>query len=189
MKLISFLFLFLSPLSFAKTQKTQNNPVVILTTNKGEIQIELNNKLAPKSTENFISYVKSGHYNGTIFHRVIDSFMIQGGGFDKDLQEKKTKKSIINEADNRLDNEEGTVAMARTSDPHSASSQFFINVANNTFLNHRSKDTAGWGYAVFGKVIKGMDVVNKIKKSATQNKKGMQDVPIDNIIIEKSSLK
>lgn len=179
-----FTALLMSQISFAKGES-----IAILKTNKGEIQIELNSKAAPKTVKNFISYVKSGQYDGVVFHRVIDGFMIQGGGFDKNMNEKKTNRPIINEADNGLSNEEGTIAMARTNDPQSATAQFFINVANNTALNFRSKDTAGWGYAVFGKVIKGMDVVNQIKKVPTGNKSGMQDVPLDPIIIEKASMK
>ncbi len=141
--------------------------VVLLTTSMGAIKIELNAAKAPKSVANFLAYVKSGHYKGTIFHRVIDGFMIQGGGFDASYTKKETGPSIQNEADNGLKNDNGTIAMARTQDPHSASAQFFINVSDNDMLNHRSKDVQGWGYCVFGKVIEGMDVVNKIKGLTT----------------------
>ena len=151
----------------AKTPAKVAGSVVLLTTSMGEIKIELFDKKAPKSVANFLAYVKSGHYKGTIFHRVIDGFMIQGGGFDKSYTKKETRPSIQNEADNGLKNDRGTLAMARTPDPHSASAQFFINVSDNDVLNHRSKDEAGWGYCVFGKVISGMDVVNKIKDTPT----------------------
>lgn len=169
--------------------KSSQNPVVEMTTNMGKIVIELNAEKAPKTVENFLSYVKSGFYNGTIFHRVIDGFMIQGGGFTKDMKEKDTKAPIKNEADNGLGNEVGTIAMARTQDPDSASAQFFINVTYNQMLNHRSKTTAGWGYAVFGKVIEGMDVVNKIKSVKTASKGMYDDVPVEPVIIEKVILK
>ena len=153
------------------------NPKVLLVTSMGNIKLELNRARAPKTVKNFMAYVKSGHYKGTIFHRVISTFMIQGGGFDKEMNEKQTNSSIQNEADNGLKNERGTVAMARTPNPHSASSQFFINVKNNGMLNHRSKDVRGWGYCVFGKVIEGMEVVDKIKAVATGNHGHHGDVP------------
>jgi cyclophilin family peptidyl-prolyl cis-trans isomerase len=133
----------------------------------GKIQIQLFPAKAPKSVANFLKYVRAKHYDGTIFHRVINNFMIQGGGFTENYEKKKTRAPIQNEADNGLKNERGTVAMARTSDPHSASAQFFINVKSNSFLNHRGKSVAGWGYCVFGKVIKGMKVVDRIKKVST----------------------
>ncbi len=158
-------------------------PVVQLETSMGQIVIELNEEKAPKTVANFLDYVNSGHYNGTIFHRVIDNFMIQGGGMDATMNEKETKAPIENEADNGLKNDIGTIAMARTQAPHSATSQFFINVGDNEFLNYRSKDLMGWGYAVFGKVTEGMDVVNKIKGVKT-GKYGMHaDVPKEPIII------
>ena len=153
------------------------NPKVLLVTSMGNIKLELNLEKAPKTVENFMAYVKAGHYKGTIFHRVISTFMIQGGGFDKEMNEKQTKSPIQNEADNGLKNERGTVAMARTPNPHSASSQFFINVKDNGMLNHRSKDPSGWGYCVFGKVIEGMEVVDKIKGVATGNRGMHGDVP------------
>ena len=157
---------------------------VALNTNKGRIVLELNAEKAPKTVANFVDYVTSGHYNGTIFHRVIDGFMIQGGGFDAKMQQKSTKAPIQNEADNGLRNDIGSIAMARTNDPHSASAQFFINVGNNSFLNHTAKNPQGWGYAVFGKVSEGMDVVNDIKGVATGNAGYHQDVPRTPVIIE-----
>lgn len=159
---------------------------VRLQTSMGDIVLELNAEKAPKTVENFLAYVDSGFYDGTIFHRVIGNFMVQGGGMDPSFQQKATQSPIENEADNGLGNSVGTVAMARTQDPHSATAQFFINVSNNTFLNHTSKDIQGWGYAVFGEVVEGMDVVDKIKGVATGNFQGHQDVPKDQVIIEKA---
>jgi len=157
--------------------------VVLLTTSLGDIKLELDPVKAPVTVENFVSYVKAGHYDGTIFHRVIDGFMIQGGGFDKDMKQKPTKDTIKNEANNGLKNEIGTIAMARTNDPHSASAQFFINVSNNEFLNFKSETSQGWGYAVFGKVTDGMDVVNKIKGVPTTRVSFYQDVPREPVMI------
>ena len=157
---------------------------VIFNTNLGAITIDLNAEKAPITVANFVKYAKSGHYAGTIFHRVIDNFMIQGGGFNKDMQQKPTEAEITNEADNGLKNDKYTIAMARTSAPHSASSQFFINVKNNDFLNFTSKDAHGWGYAVFGKVTKGTDIVDLIKGVKTKRHAGHDDVPIDSVIIE-----
>jgi peptidyl-prolyl cis-trans isomerase B (cyclophilin B) len=157
--------------------------MIVFKTNYGDITIELDFDKAPVSSANFLEYAKSGFYDNTIFHRVIDKFMVQGGGFESGLIQKSNGKPIINEADNGLTNAIGTLAMARTSDPHSATSQFFINVSNNTFLNHKSKTSQGWGYAVFGKVTAGMDVVNKIKQCRTTSKGGHQDVPVDEVII------
>lgn len=154
-------------------------------TNFGDIVIELDFEKAPKSAANFKQYCEEGHYDGTIFHRVIDGFMIQGGGFTEDMSQKETRDPIENEADNGLKNDAGTLAMARTMDPHSASAQFFINVKDNDFLNHSSKDMQGWGYAVFGKVSDGMDVVNKIKGTATTTRAGHQDVPVEPVVIDK----
>lgn len=162
--------------------------LVILHTNFGDIKLELNQEKAPATVENFVSYVKDGHYDGTIFHRVIGNFMIQGGGFDKDMEQKPTKDPIKNEANNGLKNDDGTIAMARTQDPHSATAQFFINVKDNDFLNFSSESMQGWGYAVFGKVVDGMDVVNKIKGVKTGNKGFHQDVPKEPVIIEKAEL-
>lgn len=158
------------------------NPMVELRTSKGDVVVELFADKAPKSAENFVRYVKDGHYNGTIFHRVIDGFMVQGGGFDAAMNQKPTRAPIENEAKNGLKNEPGTLAMARTSDPHSASAQFFINLVPNTFLDYPSRD--GWGYAVFGKVVKGMDVVEKIGKVPTKNVGPHRDVPAEAVVIE-----
>lgn len=160
-------------------------PRVIMETNMGSIVIEVDNKKAPISSKNFINYVKSGYFTGTIFHRVISNFMIQGGGFTESMNRKETGKPIKNEADNGLKNDKGTLAMARTGDPHSATAQFFINLVDNDFLNHRSKDSRGWGYAVFGKVIRGMDVVEKIGAVRTSYNRGMKDVPVRAIVIQK----
>ncbi|TFH72411.1 peptidyl-prolyl cis-trans isomerase [Gammaproteobacteria bacterium LSUCC0112] len=157
--------------------------MIVFKTNYGDIQIELDFDKAPLSAANFLAYAKSGYYDGTIFHRVIDNFMVQGGGFKSGMQQKTAGKPIQNEADNGLANDIGTLAMARTSDPHSASAQFFINVANNSFLNHKNKTSQGWGYAVFGKVTDGMDVVNRIKQCKTGYVAGHQDVPVDEVII------
>lgn len=157
---------------------------VALNTNHGRIVLELDAAKAPKTVANFVEYVKSGHYNGTIFHRVIDGFMIQGGGFDEKMKQKSTGTPIQNEADNGLKNDIGTIAMARTGDPHSATAQFFINVSNNGFLNHSGKNPQGWGYAVFGKTVEGLDVVNKIKGVATGNAGGHQDVPRTPVVID-----
>ncbi len=158
---------------------------VELKTSQGLIVLELNSEKAPNTVANFLQYVNDGHYNGTIFHRVIAGFMIQGGGMDKNLNEKQTRDPIKNEADNGLANNIGTIAMARTSDPHSATAQFFINVANNTFLNHTDKSQRGWGYVVFGKVVKGMDIVQRISTMPTDG----GDVPLQTITIESATVK
>lgn len=157
-------------------------------TTLGEIVVELDFDKAPKTAANFKQYVEEGFYDGKIFHRVIDGFMVQGGGFDENMGETQTRPPIENEADNGLSNATGTLAMARTADPHSASAQFFINVADNDFLNHSGKNTQGWGYAVFGKVTDGMDVVNKIKGVPTTSKNGHQDVPSETIIIKSAKV-
>jgi peptidyl-prolyl cis-trans isomerase B (cyclophilin B) len=157
-----------------------------LQTTMGNIVLQLNEEKAPKTAANFKSYVESGHYDGTIFHRVINGFMGQGGGFTADMVQKPTQAEIENEATNGLKNKNGTIAMARTSAPHSASSQFFINVADNEFLNHTSPSGQGWGYAVFGEVVEGMDVVNKIKAVTTRALGPHQDVPKEPITIEKA---
>ena len=162
--------------------------MVKLSTNFGDITLELNAEKAPITVANFLQYVESGFYDGVIFHRVIDGFMVQGGGFDANMKQKATKDEIKNEADNGLSNDKYTVAMARTSIPDSASSQFFINVGDNGFLNHTAKNASGWGYCVFGKVIDGMDVVDKIRAVKTTSKAGHQDVPAEPVIIEKASL-
>ncbi|MBL4821141.1 MAG: peptidyl-prolyl cis-trans isomerase [Gammaproteobacteria bacterium] len=158
--------------------------MIILNTNYGPITLELDFNKAPISAQNFLDYVESGFYDGTVFHRVIDDFMIQGGGFTPDMQQKSTGANIENEASNGLSNDAGTVAMARTSDPHSASSQFFINVSDNHFLNHRDKTPQGWGYTVFARVVDGMDTINKIKQCKTGSAGGHQDVPLEEVIIE-----
>ncbi|WP_049727007.1 peptidylprolyl isomerase [Wenzhouxiangella marina] len=161
-------------------------PQVILHTNHGAITIELFEDAAPKSVENFLQYARDGHYDGTLFHRVISNFMIQGGGFDTDFNQKATREPIDNEADNGLSNDRGTLAMARTNDPHSATSQFFINVTDNAFLNHRSKHSGQtWGYAVFGRVVDGMDVVDAIRQVATGSRGMHQNVPVEDVIIER----
>ncbi|TBR41807.1 peptidyl-prolyl cis-trans isomerase [Marinomonas agarivorans] len=162
--------------------------MIVLHTNHGNITLELDHENAPITAKNFEQYVKEGFYDGVIFHRVINNFMIQGGGFEPGMQSKETRAPIENEADNGLKNEIGTVAMARTMDPHSASAQFFINVADNEFLNHTQKTAQGWGYAVFGKVTAGMDIVNTIKEAATTTKAGHQDVPVEDIIIETAEI-
>jgi len=162
--------------------------MIVLTTNFGEIKIELDFDKAPKTAANFEQYVKEGFYDGVIFHRVISNFMVQGGGFEPGMHQKKTRDPIENEADNGISNEMYTVAMARTMDPHSASAQFFINVADNAFLDHTGKNTQGWGYTVFGKVVEGQDVVDKIKLVPTTMKVGHQDVPVDDVIIEKAEV-
>ena len=158
-------------------------PYVELETTMGNIVIKLNQEKAPNTVANFLEYVKSGHYDGTIFHRVIDGFMIQGGGMDANMKEKSTNAPIQNEADNGLKNEVGTIAMARTSDPHSATAQFFINVKDNSFLNFSGKNPQGWGYAVFGKVTEGMDIVNKIKGVPTGKYGFHADVPTTPVVI------
>ncbi|WP_273805949.1 MULTISPECIES: peptidylprolyl isomerase [unclassified Pseudomonas] len=162
--------------------------MIKLHTNHGVITLELFEDKAPETAANFKEYVKSGHYDGTIFHRVISNFMVQGGGFEPGMKQKPTRAPIKNEANNGVSNAIGTVAMARTMDPHSASAQFFINVSDNTFLNHTAPTSQGWGYAVFGKVVEGMDVVNAIKGVATTSKAGHQDVPSEDVIIEKAEI-
>lgn len=174
--------------SASHKEQSMTHPHVALHTNYGDIVLELDNEKAPKSTANFLEYVRSGHYNGTIFHRVINGFMIQGGGFDSNMTQKPTNDPIPNEADNGLKNLAGTIAMARTNDPDSASAQFFINVVDNDFLNHTGKTPQGWGYAVFGKVIQGMDVVDKIKAVETGNRGFHQNVPVDPVVINSADI-
>lgn len=173
--------------SFSEAES--KNPQVELETNKGAIVLELYPEKAPKTVDNFLRYVRWGQYEGTIFHRVIPEFMIQGGGLTPDMKQKLTELAVENEADNGLKNDRGTVAMARTQDPHSATSQFFINVKDNAFLNHKSKTPQGWGYTVFGKVVKGMDVVDAISKVKTGTKAGMSDVPLEDVVIIRASIK
>ncbi len=179
--------LFIASFSLAaQAEGGSAHPKVKLSTNHGDIVIALNADKAPETVKNFIQYVESGFYVGTIFHRVIENFMIQGGGFDESFKQKKSEASIQNEADNGLSNKKGTVAMARTGDPHSATAQFFINTKDNDFLDHRDKTMQDWGYAVFGEVIEGMDVVDAIRKVKTTMRGGHQDVPAEAVVIEKA---
>ena len=179
MKNLLWLVLFLVPVNFLLAQ-TQ----VVMDTSHGQIEIEVDEAKAPISAANFLKYVDDGFYNGLIFHRVINGFMIQGGGMNQKMEEKKTRAPIKNEANNGLSNVTGTLAMARTNDPHSATAQFFINVNDNSSLNHTSQTPAGWGYAVFGRVTKGMDIVNRIKTVRTGNLRGHSDVPMDPVFIK-----
>ncbi len=172
----------------APTATPKANPRVTLETSKGKIVLELYPDKAPKSVENFLQYVRSGFYDGVIFHRVIPGFMIQGGGFTADMTQKPTKASIPNEADNGLRNERGTIAMARTNDPNSASAQWFINVADNRSLDFKAKTVQGWGYAVFGKVVEGMDVADAIVAVKTTTKGQFSDVPVEPITIKKATV-
>lgn len=187
--ILTMVLLITSTLLFA-TEKTMSDTQskVKLTTSLGEIIIQLNSEKAPISAKNFITYVKEGFYNGTIFHRVIPGFMAQGGGFDTDFKQKEVHASIKNEADNGLKNVRGTLAMARTAAPDSATAQFFINYKDNSFLDHTSPTSSGWGYAVFAEVIEGMDIVDAMSDAATGNHHGHQDVPKENIIIEKAEV-
>lgn len=162
--------------------------MIVLKTNFGDIKLQLDYDKAPETARNFEEYVKDGFYDGLIFHRVISNFMVQGGGFEPGMAPRKPRAPIQNEADNGLSNMIGTIAMARTMEPHSASAQFFINVRDNAFLDHTGKTVEGWGYAVFGKVIEGMDVVNAIKEVKTTSRAGHQDVPVDDVIIEKAEI-
>ena len=189
-KYLLFLTLLLTTTLSFSTEKTMSDTQskVKLTTNLGEIIIQLNTEKAPLSSANFLRYVNEGFYNGTIFHRVIPDFMAQGGGFDTSFNQKTVHAPINNEANNGLLNSRGTLAMARTNDPNSATGQFFINYKDNSFLNHTSQTSSGWGYAVFGEVIEGMDVADAIAKEATGNRNGHQDVPKTDIIIEKAEV-
>ncbi len=162
--------------------------MIRFTTNLGSFDLELDAKAAPKTVANFERYVKEGFYNGTLFYRVIDGFMIQGGGFEAGMQHKEGHAPIENEAMNGLKNDKYTIAMARTSDPHSATSQFFINVSDNDFLNHTVPSGQGWGYAVFGRVVKGFDVIDRIAKVKTGSSRGFQDVPKEDVVIEKAEI-
>jgi len=187
--ILSMILFLTATLSFA-TENTMSDTQtkVKLTTNLGEIIIQLNTEKAPVSSANFLTYVNEGFYNGTIFHRIIPDFMAQGGGFDTSFNQKAVHAPIKNEANNGLANNRGTLAMARTNDPNSATAQFFINLKDNSFLNHTSQTSSGWGYAVFGEVIEGMDVVDAMAKQATGNRGGHQDVPKTDIIIEKAEV-
>lgn len=189
-KTFIYLMLFLfSTLSFATENKMSDTQTKVkMTTSLGSFVIQLDNAKAPATAANFIEYVKSGFYDGTIFHRVIPGFMAQGGGFDTSFDQKATNAPIKNEADNGLKNNRGTIAMARTNDPHSATGQFFINYKDNSFLNHSSPTPSGWGYAVFGEVVEGMEVVDEMAKQATGNRGMHQDVPKTDIVIEKAEI-
>lgn len=169
-------------------EKNADMPRVLLETNHGSIVLELNSKAAPKTVENFLTYVRDGFYNKTIFHRVIKGFMIQGGGYTKEMYKKIERNFIINEADNGLKNKRGTIAMARTNKPHTASSQFFINLVDSDFLDHKEKTGRGWGYCVFGHVVEGMKVVDIIADQRTTIKTGLKDVPFVPVIIENTSI-
>lgn len=162
--------------------------MILLQTNLGDIKLELDYDKTPETAKNFEQYVRDGYYNGLIFHRVISNFMVQGGGFEPGMQPRKTREPIQNEADKGLSNKAGTIAMARTMDPHSATAQFFINVEDNGFLDHSGKNAEGWGYCAFGKVVEGMDTVNKIRATRTTMSASHQDVPQDDIIIEKAEV-
>ena len=191
---MKLLYRHLAPLFFASFSLAANaeggsaQPKVKLITNHGDIVIALNADKAPNTVANYIQYVEDGFYNSTIFHRVIENFMIQGGGFNEDFQQKTTQKPIKNEANNGLTNKRGSIAMARTGDPHSATAQFFINTVDNSFLNFRAETTSDWGYAVFGEVVEGMDVVDKIRKVDTTLRGPHQDVPAENVVIEKAEI-
>jgi len=163
--------------------------MILMKTSMGDITLELDTENAPKTAENFKKYVEDGFYDGTIFHRVINGFMVQGGGFDAEMEQKPTMEPIKNEANNGLKNLNGTVAMARTNDPHSATAQFFINVSDNSFLDHTGENTQGWGYAVFGKVVEGMDIVNQMKAVKTGSNGFHQDVPEETLFIESAVVK
>jgi peptidyl-prolyl cis-trans isomerase B (cyclophilin B) len=176
------------PLAALIAQEVATAPRVALETSKGRIVLELAVEEAPLTTASFIENVESGFYEGTVFHRVMSEFMIQGGGFDENLALKPTERMLVNEADNGLSNDRGTVAMARKPDPHSATTQFFVNLVDNAYLNHQSKSDAGWGYAVFGKVVEGMDVVDAIGAVKTGFNGGMPDVPVEPVVIEKATV-
>lgn len=182
--LLMILAVLTAPLSLA----ADTPPKVKLETNYGDIVLQLNPQAAPKTVDNFIQYVQDGFYDGTLFHRVIPDFMIQGGGFTTQMRKKETRAPIRNEADNGLKNVRGSVAMARTNDPHSATAQFFINVKDNDFLNHSAPNSRGWGYAVFGEVVEGMATVDEIRAVATGNRDMFRDVPIKPVIIDKATL-
>lgn len=186
-QLMLFLGVFYPNFGFSEMTDTTTTTVQ-MNTNKGMITLELFNNKAPETVENFLAYAREGFYDGTIFHRVIPGFMIQGGGFTADMSQKDANSPIKNEADNGLKNDTGTIAMARTPNPHSATAQFFINVKDNDFLNFTSQTQSGWGYAVFGKVTGGTDVVKAIEQVPTGNHSGHQDVPLESVIIEKVTI-
>ena len=192
MKFFTILLILISPffIIYSKADShMEEEKTVIIHTNRGDITIDLDLEKAPLTCENFLNYAKTGFYNETIFHRVIKGFMVQGGGFDSDMKYKATNDPIQNEASNGLSNERGSIAMARTSAPHSASSQFFINLVDNDFLDHRDKSSQGWGYAVFGKVTNGLDIVDDIANVETHSKDGHNDVPVDVITITGTTIK
>jgi peptidyl-prolyl cis-trans isomerase B (cyclophilin B) len=180
------ILILLLTLSSASAEASDKAPHIRLETSLGDIVLTLNPDKAPATVANFLSYVRAGHYDGTIFHRVIKGFMIQGGGFDTQMAQKEVQKPIANEADNGLTNVKGSIAMARTPDPHSATAQFFINTVDNAFLNHRAKNAKGWGYCVFGAVSEGMAVVQKIEQVATGRQGGHRDVPETAVVIKKA---
>ena len=186
--LIATLIIMMTTSNATASEKKKENPEITLETTKGKIVLRLDQKKAPIKVSNFLEYVQSGHYDGTVFHRVIKGFMIQGGGFTSDMRQKSVKDPIKNEADNGLKNERGAIAMARTPNPNSATAQFFINTVDNPFLDHKSKDMQGWGYAVFGKVVEGMEVVDSIASVKTGTKGGHQDVPIEPVVILKTTV-
>ena len=186
--LIATLIIMMTTSNATASEKKKENPEITLETTKGKIVLRLDQKKAPITVSNFLEYVQSGHYDGTVFHRVIKGFMIQGGGFTSDMRQKSVKDPIKNEADNGLKNERGAIAMARTPNPNSATAQFFINTVDNPFLDHKSKDMQGWGYAVFGKVVEGMEVVDSIASVKTGTKGGHQDVPIEPVVILKTTV-
>lgn len=180
--------IFIALISFNTYAENTMNPKVKLSTSMGDIVLELDAEKAPISVENFLNYVKNGHYDGLIFHRIIPAFMIQGGGMEPGMKERPNLSPIENEADNGLKNDKGTLAMARTNDPHSATSQFFINLKDNDFLNHTGKDPRGWGYAVFGKVVEGTEVVDAMGTVQTGNAGGHQDVPNVDVVLVKAEV-
>lgn len=187
LKRISLILCLLLP--FTAAQSSDSHPMVTIQTNLGDIVVKLDREHAPKTVDNFLRYVQEGFYDNTIFHRIINGFMIQGGGFTPDFVKKETREPVKNEADNGLKNKPGTIAMARTGDPHSATAQFFINIADNKSLNHTRPTRNGWGYTVFGKVVDGADVVDKIRKTRTGSGGPFPtDVPVDQIVIKKISL-
>lgn len=185
-KLITLIFITL--LSFNTYAENNMNPKVKLTTNMGDIVLELDAEKAPVTVENFLNYVKNGHYNGLIFHRIIPNFMVQGGGLEPGMKERANLSPIQNEADNGLKNDKGTIAMARTNEPHSATSQFFINLKDNDFLNHTGKDQRGWGYTVFGQVVEGIDVVDAMGTAQTGTVAGHADVPNEDVLLIKAEI-
>ena len=185
---ILFTLIFFTLVTFTTHAENSMNPKVKFTTSMGDIVLELDAEKAPLTTENFINYVKNGHYDGLIFHRIIPGFMVQGGGMEPGMKERPNLSPIQNEADNGLKNDKGTLAMARTNDPHSATSQFFINLVNNDFLNHTGKEVRGWGYAVFGQVVEGMDVVDAMGAVETGTAGFHQDVPSEDVLIVKAEI-